>query len=186
MTFQRYSTNRIDAGGGSVIVNADGTITVTGAVTLGAVTLGALTGTGAATNSSSTALTNAAEGNTGALTRHTTRQVVSMGTGATAVSTSISVPSGARLLAVALNVNVAITNDGDDTWAAAFSTGSTTAIASAGTAATQNTKVSLVLADDEVTSGVTEITFTPQGANFTAGSIEAIVWYEQITALANA
>ena len=108
-----------------------------------------------------------------------------MGTGSTAVSTSISVPSGARLIAVALNVDVAITNDGDNTWAAAFSTGSTTTIASAGTAAAQNTKISLILGD-EVTSGITEITFTPQSANFTAGSIEAVVWYEDITALANA
>ena len=78
---------------------------------------------GAWSNRTSIALTNAAEGNTGALTTKTTRQVVAMGTGATAVSTSISVPSGARLLAVALNVDVAIVTAGDNTWEAAFSTG---------------------------------------------------------------
>ena len=176
----RYKNSRLDAGGGSVVVNSDGTITVTGTVTLAA-----LTATGAATNSSSTALTNAAEGDTGAMTQHTTRQVVAMGTGATAVSTSISVPEGARLIAVALNVDVAIVTAGDNTWGALFSTGSTTTITASGTAAAQNTKVSLML-DDEVTTGVAEITFTSNGATFTSGNIEAVVWYEQLTALANA
>ncbi len=142
-------------------------------------------GDGAFHFGASTALTNTAEGNTGAITQKTTRQVVAMGTGSTAVSTSISVPSGARLIAVALNVDVAIVTAGDNTWGAAFSTGSTTTIASAGRAATQNTKISLMLGD-EVTSGVAEITFTPNGATFTSGNIEAVVWYEEITALANA
>ena len=117
------------------------------------------------------------------LRRLTTRQVVAMGTGATAVSTTITVPSGARLLAVALNVDVVVVTAGDDTWEAAFSGGSTTAIAAAGTAATQDTKVTLVLADDEVVSSATEITFTPNGASFTSGNIEAVVWYEEQTAL---
>lgn len=133
----------------------------------------------------SIAVNNSAEGNTAEVTVKTTRQVVAMGTGATAVSTSITIPSGARLIAVGLNVDVAVTNDGDDTWAAAFSGGSTTTIAAAGTGAAQNTKISLIL-NDEITSSATEITFTPQSANFTAGSIEAVVWYEEITALANA
>ena len=39
---------------------------------------------------------------------------------------------------------------------------------------------------DEITTGTTEITFTPQAANFSSGSIEAVVWYEEATALANA
>jgi hypothetical protein len=130
-------------------------------------------------------LTNAAEGNTGNIMLLSTRQVVSMGSGSTAVSTSITVPSGGRLIGVALNVDVAVTNAGDNTWGAAFSGGSTTTIAATGTAAAQNTKISLML-DDEVTSGVTEVTFTPQTANFTGGSIEVVVWYQKITALANA
>ncbi|KKL70602.1 hypothetical protein LCGC14_2103270 [marine sediment metagenome] len=212
-----YATNRLDAGGGSVVINSDGTVTVTGetdlsadlvlvsgaalkwdssdvtlthasnTLTLAGGTLVAVgvTTTGAVTNSLTTAITNAAEGNTGAVTLKTTRQVVAMGSGATAVSTSISVPSGARLIGAALNVDVAVTNDGNNTWKADFSTGSTTAIAVGGTAAAKDTKVS-ILFDDEVTTGIAEITFTPQAANFTAGSIECVVWYEQITALASA
>ena len=173
--------NRIQAGGGSVVVNPDGTVSVVGDADI----TGTHAVTGAATNAASRALTNTAEGNAGAITQRTARQVVPMGSGATAVSTSISIPSGARLIAVALNVDVTVVNDGDDTWAAAFSGGSTTTIAAAGRLAAQNTKVSLML-DDEITSGVTEVTFTPQGANFTAGSIEVVVWYEEITPLADA
>lgn len=108
-----------------------------------------------------------------------------MGTGATAVSTELDIPSGAKIIGVAMNVDVPITNDGDNTWAAAFSGGSTTAIAAAGTAGTRNTKVSEML-DDEKTSAETQITFTPQAANFIAGSIEVVVWYEVITDLDNA
>lgn len=249
----RYGNSRLDAGGGSVVVNADGTISITGNTVVtgtlrstsdflagNSVTnpasgfanqkgLGFKASTGALQASASNNvplalgrfggfgilqqflyaaveiggfstpdgvaldadmtgsynLKNAAEGGTGELTLASTRQVVAMGTGSTAVSTSISVPSGARLIAVALNVDVAIVTAGNNTWGAAFSTGSTTTIASAGRAATQNTKITLML-DDEVTSGVAEITFTPNGATFTSGSIEAVVWYEKLTALSNA
>lgn len=140
---------------------------------------------GATTASASIALTNEAEGDIGAVTKKTSRQVVAMGTGSTAVSTSISIPSGAELVSVALNVDVAITNDGNDTWAAALSGGSTTEIAAAGQLAAQNTKAKKMLGR-EITSGVTEITFTPQAANFTGGSIEVVAWYEETTDLADA
>jgi len=106
-------------------------------------------------------------------------------TGATTDTTTISVPSGARLLAVLLNVDTAVVNDGDDTWKADFVTGSTTAVAALGTAAAQNTKITLML-PDEITTGIAQIRFTPQGANFTAGVIECVVYYEELTAMANA
>ncbi len=106
-------------------------------------------------------------------------------TGATTDTTTISVPSGARLLAVLMNVDTAVVNDGDNTWGAAFVTGSTTSIVSAGIgAATQNTKVSLML-PDEITTGVAQIRFTPQAANFTAGVIEVIAYYEELVPMAN-
>ncbi len=124
------------------------------------------------------------EGRTGRLTRQTAREVVAMGTGATAVSAALAIPAGARLLGASFNVDVAVTNDGDDTWLAAFSGGSTTNIAAAGRAATQDTKVDTNIVP-EIATATTEVTFTPQAANFTAGSIEVVVYYEVLTSLAN-
>jgi hypothetical protein len=130
-----------------------------------------------------TAIVNPLEG-TAKITRKAVRQIVALTSGST-VSTTLSIPSGVRLLAVALNVDTAITNAGDDTWGAAFVTGSTTTVASVGTSPDQNTKINILLAD-EFTTDTTEILFTPQGADFTAGAVELVVWYEEITALANA
>ncbi len=118
------------------------------------------------------------------LRRQTVSEVLTL-TGAT-TDTSIAIPSGARLLAVALNVDTTVVNSGDNTWAAAFITGSSTTVASAGTAAAQNTKVTLVLADDEVVSATTEIRFTPPSGTFSAGAIEVVVWYETLSDLSDA
>ncbi len=133
--------------------------------------------------SGSTSVKNVAEGNTGAVTQKTFRDSVTL-TGAT-TDTSIAIPSGERLVAVALNVDTAVINSGDNTWAAAFITGSTTTVASAGTAAAQNTKINILLGD-ELTTGTTEVRFTPPSGTFSAGVIEIVVWTEALTALANA
>jgi hypothetical protein len=130
------------------------------------------------------AISDATEGNTFRLERKTAHDSVTL-TGATTDTTTISVPSGARLVAVALNVDTAVVNDGDNTWAAAFVTGSTTAVVAAGAAAAQNTKVTKML-PDEITSGVAQIRFTPQGADFTAGVIEVVVVFEVLVPMANA
>jgi len=103
----------------------------------------------------------------------------------TSVTTSITVPVGARLEGVSLNVDTAVTNGGDNTWKADFSTGSTTAIAALGTAAAQDTKVNTILVPEIVAGGAAEITFTPQGGSFTAGVIKAVVYYSVLTDLAN-
>ncbi len=129
-------------------------------------------------------LGNFTEGGTAAWTKRSSHDLVTL-TGATTDTTTISVPSGARFLAVLLNVNTAVVNDGDDTWGAAFVTGSTTTVASAGTAAAQNTKITLML-PDEITTGIAQIRFTPQGADFTAGVIEVVVYYEELTPMADA
>lgn len=129
-------------------------------------------------------LGNFDEGGIAAWTPKSSHDLVTL-TGATTDTTTISVPSGARLLAVLLNVNTTVVNDGDDTWKADFVTGSTTEVAAAGTAAAQNTKITLML-PDEITTGIAQIRFTPQGANFTAGVIEVVVYYEELTAMANA
>jgi hypothetical protein len=85
-----------------------------------------------------------------------------------------------------MNVNTAVTDDaGDGSWTAEFITGSTTSIAW-GAAAAQNTKVDVML-PDEITSGIAEITFqSSMGGSFTAGVIEIICYYEQLTSMANA
>lgn len=115
----------------------------------------------------------------------TTEETHTLTLGATSDTTSISVPVGARLEAVSLTVDTAVTNDGDNTWSAAFITGSTTAIAAAGTSAAQNTKVNTALVPEIVASGAAEIRFTPQSGSFTAGVIQAVVYYSELTDLAN-
>ncbi len=130
------------------------------------------------------AISSDAEGSTARLTRRTTHETHTLSLAATSDTTTISIPSGARLLGVSLNVNTAVVDDaGDDTWSAAFITGSTTTIVT-GAAAAQNTKVDFMV-PDEKTTGVTEIQFTPQGGSFSAGVIEIVAYYEELTSLAN-
>jgi len=98
----------------------------------------------------------------------------------------VDIPSGALLHSCQLNVDVAVTNDGDNTWAAAYSGGSTAEIAAAATAATKNTKVNTFHDDNAataITSGETDITLTPQGADFTAGDITAVCYYWTLTSM---
>ncbi len=131
----------------------------------------------------SIALSNATEGGTANIKRLTATETHTLDTATTSV-TSMSIPAGARLLGASFNVNTAVTNDGDDTWLAAFSGGSTTNVAPASSGASQNTKVDTQIAD-EIATATTEITFTPQSGSFTAGVIEIVVYYETLTSLAN-
>lgn len=101
----------------------------------------------------------------------------------------VNIPSGALIYATQLRVDVAVVNDGDNTWAAAFSGGSTQAIAAAGTAAAKNTKVNIFFdanAATAIAASETDITLTPQAANFTAGEITAVVYYWTLTSLDDA
>jgi hypothetical protein len=127
---------------------------------------------------------NNAEGGTAKLTRKNVRETHTLAAAGTSDTSAISIPSGARLLGVSFCVNTAVTNGGDDTWSAAFITGSTTSLATAAAAA-QNTKVDTMIVD-EITSATTQIRFTAQAGSFTAGVIEIVAYYEQLTALANA
>lgn len=100
----------------------------------------------------------------------------------------VAVPSGARLIGVQLRVDTALA--GGELWDAAFSGGSTTAIATA-CAVAKNTKVNLLYnanAATDITSGSTNIAITKNGGgSFTAqGTIRALVYYESLTALGNA
>ncbi len=125
------------------------------------------------------------EGGTANVARKSVHETHTLANAATSDTTTISIPSGARLVGVSMNVNTAVVDDaGDDTWSAAFITGSTTTIVT-GAAAAQNTKVDFIV-PDEKTTATTQIRFTAQGGNFTAGVIEVVAYYEELTSLANA
>jgi hypothetical protein len=128
------------------------------------------------------AISNETEGDTARFTRLTSRDAVTL-SGATTDSTTISVPSGAKVHGCSFNVNTAVVDDGgDDTWSAAFITGSTTTLAT-NAAAAQDTKVDTMIVD-EITSDVAQVQFTPNAGNFTAGVIEVVCYYETLTSLA--
>ena len=134
------------------------------------------------TISDNLAITNTAEGLVGNMATRTAHEVVTL-SGATK-DTSIAIPSGAILLGVSFTVNTAVVDSaGDDTWSAAYITGATTALAS-GAGAAQDTKVNKLVVP-ELASATTEIRFTPNGGNFSAGVIEIIAYYVDLTSLAN-
>ncbi len=138
----------------------------------------------AVVNRVSSGLSNTAEGGTAQLVLKTAHETHTLSLSTTSVTTTLAIPSGARLLGASFNVNTAVTDDGgDDTWSAAFSGGSTTALATA-EAAAQDTKVDTQIVD-ELATATTEITFTPHGGSFSTGIIEIVVYYEVLTSLAN-
>lgn len=126
---------------------------------------------------------NNAEGGTARLNIQTARDLVTL-TGATTDTTTISAPAGCLLLGASFTVNTAVVDDaGDNTWSAAYVTGATTALAT-GSAAAQNTKVNKLVVP-ELATATTQIRFTPNGGSFSAGVIEVIAYYIDLTSLAN-
>jgi len=101
-------------------------------------------------------------------------------------SIAVNVPSGKRIKGIQLRVNTAITSgDGGTTWTAAYANTPTTAITS-GQAFTKNTKFNALHPAYEVTTDIVTITITPNSGTFSAGVIEAFVYYEDTVALADA
>jgi len=153
-----------------------GATTVTGAVTIsGAVTAPSLL------------LVDGTEAS-GGLTLKTFTASSGALTGATD-KIEVNIPTGSVIVACQLRVDVAVTNAGDNTWAAAYSGGSTAAIQAAGGAAAKNTKVNTFFDANTataITASETDITLTPQGADFTAGEITAVVYYYILTPLDSA
>ncbi len=130
-------------------------------------------------------LSNNTEGNVARLTRHASHEVHTLANAATSDTTTISIPTNSKLLAVSFTVNTAIVDDGgNDSWSAAFVTGSTQTLATAAAAA-QNTKVDTWHPIYEISSGISEIRFTANGGSFTAGVIEIVAYFESLTSLAN-
>lgn len=126
-----------------------------------------------------------AEGATASLNLVVAREVLAVGSGTTA-TTTIVIPTGARLEAVQCNVDVAVTTSGaNNTFDVAFSGGSTTSVET-GVAGTLNTKVDQMLVPEK-TTGATEITLTAGNAeNFSTGSVEILVYYYALTSMADA
>jgi len=172
-----------------------GTLGVTGAITATGGVAGAITGnvTGNLTGDVTGDLTGNIIGNTaivgtdatGKLDIKIAREVHTLTLSTTSVTTTLQIPVGAMLLGCSMNVDTAVTNDGDNTWTAAFSTGSTTSIEAAGAAA-KNSKTDTLIVPEITTTGACEITFTPQSGSFTAGVIEVQVYYMDLTSLDDA
>jgi hypothetical protein len=101
---------------------------------------------------------------------------LAVGTGGTAVS-SLDIPKGALMLSVQLiNKTDIADDDGNDTYTAAFSGGSTEDINGwSAIAKDQNAKASEAL--NIITTDVTNITLTPNGTNFASGEVRLDVLY---------
>ncbi|MBD3251158.1 hypothetical protein GF380_01660 [Candidatus Uhrbacteria bacterium] len=99
----------------------------------------------------------------------------------------VNIPSGSYLFACQLRVDVAVTDDaGDDTWSAEYNDGASLQSIVSGAAAAQNTKVNAFHdpnANTPVTDAETDIVLTPNGGNFSAGEITAVVYYLTLTSL---
>ena len=88
----------------------------------------------------------------------------------------LNIPAGWRILQCQLHVKVAVENDGNDTWSSELNDGAQEEVISSGSAAAKNTNVNhFAIADTwgTLTDAETDILLTPQGADFTAGEIEA-------------
>lgn len=173
-------------GAGSITLSVPSTFILSGSleVTTTSLLTGAQTFVGAGEFQTSFEISNTAEGNTGSRNWLTAHETHTLSLAATSVTTTLAIPAGARLIGASFNVDTAVTDDaGDDTWSAAFSGGASGILATAAAPA-QDTKVD-TLTIAEITTATTEITFTPNGGNFTAGVIEVVVYYETLTSLAN-
>lgn len=95
----------------------------------------------------------------------------------------VNVPAQAKLIGVQLRVDTAVTSgDGGTSWDAAFSGGSSTAVAT-GKAFTMNTKVVFPMTG-EIVGSEADILIDCNGAfTFSGGVIRAIVYYEEIAAM---
>lgn len=165
-----------------------GTWTASGTVTLPAFTLGGALNlnsqyfAGAGKFDNTVAFANTTEGRTAAMNIQTKQQAVAL-SGATTDST-INIPTGSILLGVSFCVNVAVADStGNDTWSAAYVTGATTSLAS-GAAPAQNTKVDKLVVP-ELAGNTTNVQFTPNAGTFTAGTIEIVAYYIDLTSLAS-
>ena len=101
---------------------------------------------------------------------------------------AVQVPSGAKIIGCQLRNNTAITfGGGGATYSAAYNTGATQSIGS-GIAETLNTKTNKFFdsnAATDITSAATDITLTPNAGTLATGTVEAVVYYYELTSMIN-
>ena len=137
--------------------------------------------------SDKTSFSNTAEGNTGSLNIQTARNVHTLASAAQSSTTfSPTIPNGSTLLGASFTVNTAVTTSGaSNTWDADFITGSTTALVAAGASGSVDTKADKMIVP-EVSNDIVNIEFDAPGVEtFTGGIIEIIVYYIDLTSLAD-
>jgi hypothetical protein len=126
-----------------------------------------------------------AEGNTGRLTLRCVRESVTLAGAGTKDTATAIFPSGSQVLGAQFNVDTTVTDGGAGTWSAANITGDATTWAAAGTSGAVNTKVNKLIVP-VITTAATPIRFTASAGNFTGGVIEVLIYYYELTAMANA
>lgn len=126
---------------------------------------------------------NITEGATASLNVQTAHETHTLAAAGTSTTTTIDVPSGAMVLGASFTVNTAVVDSaGNDSWTAQLDGGAATALG--GGAPAQNTKVNTLIVP-VIINAETNVKFTPNGGNFSAGVIEIVVYYIDLTSLAN-
>lgn len=103
----------------------------------------------------------------------------------------VQVPSGVILVGAQLRNDTVLVGAGAASYSAAYSTGATQAISS-GTAFTKNTKVNTFFnvqgagEATNITSGLTDITLTPNAGTLDTGTVTAVVYYYELTSMTDA
>jgi hypothetical protein len=124
------------------------------------------------------------QGTSGGYVRRSSEATTGAMSGSSA-TISVNIPEGARIIGVQFRVDTLITSAAATSWEAVWTNTATTAIGS-GKAFTKNTKFDFVRASAEKTTGVAQITITPNTGTFTAGVIRAIAYYETIETMDDA
>lgn len=123
-------------------------------------------------------------GTTGGFARRYTEVLTTLSGASTTIPIS-GIAADTKILGVQLRVDDLITfGGGGATWSAAFSGGSLTALALTRLPA-KNTKANKMLVG-EVASAAVNIVVTPNAGTFSGGNLRAIVYYEQLDAMADA
>jgi hypothetical protein len=127
----------------------------------------------------------AANSGDGSITRYASTASATLSGASTDIE--VDIPSGAKIISCALNVDITITGSGASAWDAAYTGGASQSIASS-KAFTQNTKQTTpfdVNAATDIASAETDVRITPDAGTFTGGSIRAVVIYDVYSDLAD-
>lgn len=119
---------------------------------------------------------------TGVMLKHVAKIATGTATAAKTFNITLNIPTGAKLLSVALSVITALTSsDGGTTWSAAYSGGNASAIVT-GIALTKNSKANAIFnefAASAITTNTTQITITCDATKtfIAGGQVRATIYY---------